>query len=82
VSGTKLFWRGSRILDATIASLTSNKHAPLAKATSVVVGGSSAGGLATFSRSARPATPRRATPGSATLRSSRRSSTTRRSLQA
>ena len=48
VSGTKLFWRGSRILDATIASLTSNTLAPLAKATSVVVGGGSAGGLATF----------------------------------
>ena len=48
VNGTTLYWRGSRILDGTIASLMENKLAALSKATDVVVGGGSAGGLATF----------------------------------
>jgi hypothetical protein len=48
VGGKKLFWRGSLILDAVIDSLMDNKLAPLSKATDVVVGGGSAGGLATF----------------------------------
>jgi hypothetical protein len=45
---TTLFWRGSRILDAVIDSLMDSNVAALSKATEVVVGGGSAGGLATF----------------------------------
>ena len=40
--------RGSLILDATIESLLANPLRPLSAATEVVVGGGSAGGLATF----------------------------------
>ena len=45
---TTLHWRGSRIIDATIESLLANPLRPLFSAVEVVVGGGSAGGLATF----------------------------------
>ena len=43
-----LYWRGSLILDAVIDSLIDNPIAQLNKAAEVVVGGGSAGGLATI----------------------------------
>jgi len=43
-----LYWRGSLILDAVIDSLMDNPIAQLNKAAEVVVGGGSAGGLATI----------------------------------
>ena len=52
--GSTLFWRGSLILDAAIESLLANPLSPLSAATDVVVGGGSAGGLATFIHCVRP----------------------------